>query len=121
MQLFKLVFDFLDRLSEEQLHLLLTKKAKIKLEIEKETVIEPTTQICLEEVCSKLECFTTREEAEQYIDGLSLLKTDLKYIAKKYNIPIKAKETNRQIVKKIVENVVGSKLRFDALLTANLK
>ena len=107
-QLLKLMFDFLDRLSEEQLQLLLTKKAKIKLEIEKEIMDDPTTHICLEEVCSKIESYTTREE-------------DLKAIAKKYNIPLGSKETNQQIVEKIVENVVGSKLRFDALLNTDLK
>ena len=115
------MFDFLDRLSEEQLQLLLTKKAKIKLEIEKEIMDDPTTHICLEEVCSKIESYTTREEVVKYINGLSLLKVDLKAIAKKYNIPLGSKETNQQIVEKIVENVVGSKLRFDALLNTDLK
>ncbi len=115
------MFDFLDRLSEEQLQLLLTKKAKIKLEIEKEIMDDPTTHICLEEVCSKIESYTTREEVVEYINGLSLLKVDLKAIAKKYNIPLGSKETNQQIVEKIVENVVGSKLRFDALLNTDLK
>lgn len=120
-QLLKLVFDFLGRLSEEQLQLLLTKKAKIKFEIEKETVDEAISQICLEEVCSKIEAFTTREEASEYINGLSLLKVDLKAIAKKYDIPLGSKETNMQIVEKIIENVVGSKLRFDTLLNTDLK
>lgn len=82
---------------------------------------EPTTHICLEEVCSKIESYTTREEVVEYINGLSLLKVDLKAIAKKYNIPLGSKETNQQIVEKIVENVVGSKLRFDALLNTDLK
>lgn len=120
-QLLKIVFDFLDRLSEEQLQLLLLKKAKIKFEMEKEIINAPTTQVCLEEVCSKIEAFTTREEAIEYINTLSLLKADLKIIAKKYNIPLGSKETNGQIVEKIIENVVGSKLKFDALLNTDLK
>lgn len=120
-QLLKIVFDFLDRLSEEQLQLLLSKKAKIKFEMEKEIINAPTTQVCLEEVCSKIEEFTTREEAIEYINTLSLLKADLKIIAKKYNIPLGSKETNGQIVEKIIENVVGSKLKFDALLNTDLK
>lgn len=120
-QLLKIVFDFLDRLSEEQLQLLLSKKAKIKFEMEKEIINAPTTQVCLEEICSKIEAFTTREEAIEYINTLSLLKADLKIIAKKYNIPLGSKETNGQIVEKIIENVVGSKLKFDALLNTDLK
>lgn len=119
-QLLKIVFDFLDRLSEEQLQLLLSKKAKIKLEMEKEINVS-TTQVCLEEVCSKIEEFTSREEAIEYMNVLSLLKADLKVIAKKYNIPLGSKETNGQIVEKIIENVVGAKLKFDALLNTDLK
>lgn len=115
-----MVFDFLDRLSEEQLQLLLTKKAKIKLEIEKEIMDEPTTRVCLEEVCDRIEGFATREDVMQYINGMSLLKSDLKAIAKRYNIPVGSKDTNQQIIEKIVENVVGAKLRFDALLNTGL-
>lgn len=120
-QLLKLIFDFLDRLSEEQLQLLLSKKAKIKLEVEKETENELHTQICLDDVCCKIESFTTREEVMEYINEQSLFKADLKAIAKKYNIPLGSKDTNQQIVEKIVENVVGSKLRFHALLNTHLK
>lgn len=57
----------------------------------------------------------------KYINSLSLLKVDLKENAKKYNIPLGSKETNSQIIKKIVENVIGSKLRFNALLSTDLK
>ena len=120
-QLLKLVFDFLDRLSDEQLKLLLAKKARLKLEIEKELVGKPTTQICIEEICNKIEEFTTREEALEYINALSLLKVDLRAIAKKYNIPLGSKDTNIQIIEKVIENVVGSKLKFDALLNTDLK
>lgn len=106
----KVVFDFLDHLSEEQLRMLISKKAKLRLEIEREIVADPTTQICLDEICEEIEKFTTREDAIEYISKLSLLKIDLKAIAKKYNIPMGSKETNTQIIEKIVENVVGSKL-----------
>lgn len=120
-QLLKVVFDFLERLSEEQLEQLIKKKAKLRLEVEKEVQNEPISQICMEEVCSKIEKFTTREETLEYIKGLNLLKVDLKAIAKKYNIPLGSKETNMQIIDKIVENIIGSKLRFDALLNTSLK
>ena len=42
-------------------------------------------------------------------------------MAKKYGVPIGSKETNSQIIDKIIENVVGSKLKFDALLNTDLK
>ncbi len=120
-QLFKIVFDFLDNLSEEQLKLLIAKKARLNVEVEKTVTEEPKPiHICVEEICEKIEGFSTREDALGYITGLSLLKTELKAIAKKYDIPIGSKETNDQIVEKIIENVVGSRLKFDALLNTNL-
>ena len=57
----------------------------------------------------------------EYITSLELLKSELKAIAQKYNIPIGSKDTNTQIIDKIIENVVGSRLKFDALLNTNLK
>ncbi len=121
-QLFKIIFDFLDNLSEEQIKLLIAKKARLNVEIEK-TITEESKpiHICVEEICEKIEGFSTREDALEYITGLSLLKAELKAIAKKYDIPIGSKETNNQIAEKIIENVVGSKLRFDALLNTDLK
>lgn len=120
-ELMKVVFDFLDHLSEEQIRMLVSQKAKLRMEIEREMLNETTTKICIDEVCDEIEKFTTREDAIEYISKLSLLKVDLKAIAKKYNIPMGSKETNTQMIDKIVENVVGSKLRFDALLNTDLK
>ncbi|MFG6367490.1 MAG: hypothetical protein K1W16_03525 [Lachnospiraceae bacterium] len=121
-QLFKIVFDFLDNLSEEELQLLISKKARLNLEIEK-TITEESKpmHVCVEKICEKIEGFSTREDALEYITGLSLLKAELKAVAKKYDIHIGSKETNNQIAEKIIENVVGSKLRFDALLNTDLK
>ena len=121
-QLLKVVFDFLDNLSEEQLKMLITKKAKLNFETGKVIANETKSlEICVGEICEKMESFSTREDALEYITGLCLLKTELKAIAKKYGIPIGSKDTNKQITDKIIENVVGSRLKFDALLNTNLK
>lgn len=121
-QLLKIVFDFLDSLSEEQLKMLIAKKARLDFIAEKPIKKETKSiQICVDEICGKLEKISTREEAIGYITSLSLLKSELKAIAKKYDIPIGSKDTNNQIVDKIIENIVGSRLRFDALLNTNLK
>lgn len=121
-QLLKVVFEFLDNLSEEQLKMLISKKAKLNLVVEKiKTNETKSLEICADEICEKMESFSTREDALEYITGLSLLKTELKAIAKKYDIPISSKDTNNQIVDKIIENVVGSRLKFDSLLNTNLK
>lgn len=125
MQLLKVVFEFLECSPEDQLKMLVAKKAKLylKMETEKEIkkVSEPITQNYLDDICKEIENFTSRGEAIEYINRLTLLKADLKIIAKKYNIPLGSKETNSQIVEKIVENIVGSKLKFDVLLNTNLK
>lgn len=121
-QLLKIVLDFLDQLSEEQLVLLIEKKARLKLETEKNPPKEPkTTEVDAAEVCKRLECCSTREEAMQYMAEVSLSKAGLKAVAKKYNISLGSKDRRDQIAEKIVENVVGSRLRFDALLNTDLK
>lgn len=102
--------------------MLVTKEARLSVEVEK-IVIEKSKpiQINVEEICQRIEGYSTREDALEYINGLSLIKNDLKAIAKKYDIPIRNNETNNQIVEKIIENVVGSRLKFDALLNTDLK
>jgi len=120
-QLLKIVFDFLNNLSEEQLKLLIEKRARLNVEMEKTVTAKSEVSIPVDEICERINGFSTREEALEYITGLSLLKSQLKAIAKKYDIPIGNKETNNQIAEKIVENVIGSKLRFDALLNTDLK
>lgn len=121
-QLLKIVFDFLNSLSEEQLKMLINKKARLEF-VSEESIKKETksVQICVDEICQNLERFSTREEAVEYITNLSLLKADLKAIAKKYDIPIGSKDKNNQIMDKIIENIVGSRLRFDALLNTNIK
>lgn len=121
-QLLKIVFDFLDQLPEEQLALLIEKKARLKLETEKNpSKGSRTAEFDVEEVCKRLECCSTREEAMQYMTEVSLSRAGLKAVAKKYNIPLGSKDRSNQIAEKIIENVVGSRLRFDALLNTDLK
>lgn len=122
-QILKIVFDFLGHLSEEQLEMLVSKKVKLRLEETEKEIDkkEPEIQTHIEEICNKIEEFSTREEVKEYITNLHLIKKELKTIAKKYNIPLGSNETNEQIIEKIIENIVGSKLRFDALLNTDLK
>lgn len=126
LKLFKIVYDFLEQLTDEQLKLLVSDKAKLQLEIA-EKALPPTEPVPLqmpvplEEIRTKLENFSSREEATAYLEQLSLHKKELKAIAENNNIPLSSKETNEQMVKTIVENTVGAKLKFDALLNIDLK
>lgn len=54
-RLLKIVFDFLEHLSEEQLELLISKRARLKLDIGREVREEFTTEICIDEVCDEIE------------------------------------------------------------------
>lgn len=119
-QLFKVVIDVLNQLSEEQLNDLVSKKARLRLEYPKKPEESQSALMPIDEICVKLDAFQSREEAYAFFEGLTITKADLKNIAKQYNIPLASKDTNAQLIEKIIENVVGSKLRFDALLNTNL-
>lgn len=126
LKLFKIVYDFLEQLTDEQLKLLVSDKAKLQLEIAEKTL--PPTEpvplqmpVPLEEIRTKLENFSSREEATAYLEQLSLHKKELKAIAQNNNIPLSSKETKEQLIKTIVENTVGARLKFNALLNIDLK
>ena len=117
----KLVIDFLDRLNENELYDIINHKAKLKLEYEKTKVSVDYDTERVSEICKKLETITIREEATEYLKSLNINKNTLKEIVRQYNIPCTSKDTNTELIVKIVESVVGAKLRFDALLNTNLE
>lgn len=121
---FKFVLDFLSQLNEEQLSDVINNKAKLKLEYEKVTINQERDTDNVEnikEICNKIEALNSREEAIQYLQSININKNTLKAIVKQYNVPFTSKDTNAQLINKIVEGVVGAKLRFDALLNTNLE
>lgn len=119
-QFLKIVIDMLSQLTEDQLNDLATKKARLRLEYPKKLEESQPTLMEMEEIFKKLDSFKSREDAYTFFEGFVTTKTDLRNIAKHYNIPLASKDTNAQLIEKIVENVIGSKLRFDALLNTNL-
>ncbi|MDD2957181.1 MAG: hypothetical protein PHR92_01435 [Lachnospiraceae bacterium] len=119
-KLLRLILDIFEGLSEDQLRDLLDKKAKIKIEYPKPQDCQLKFGVLHDEVFVKLDSLTSRDDATEYFKGLNLTKASLKEIADHYSIPLGSKDTNTQIVEKIIENVIGSKLRFDALLNTNL-
>ena len=118
--LLKIIFDFLSQLNEKQLDDLLNKKAKLKLDtIEKE--IEVTKDFSLNSICNELERKNSREDALEYLGELNLNKQNLKTLVRYYKIPMASKATNIQMTDAIIEAVIGSKLRYDALYNTELK
>lgn len=119
-QLLKIIVDMLNQLSEDQLNDLMSKKARLKLEYPKKQDESQLMVMPINDICSKLDTLQSREDAYTFFGSLSITKNDLKNIAKHYDIPLASKDTNSILIDKIIENVIGSKLRFDALLNTNL-
>lgn len=117
----KIVCDFLDRCSEDDLVLLRTGKAKIRIEYQKEKPVhqEPNTNIS--EILNEVAQLTTIEAAKTYFAEKKYSKTILKKIAEGNGISVPSKETNEQIINRIIEVLIGSKLRYDALLNMDTK
>jgi len=125
----KVILDTLAPLTEAQLNDIITGQATLQIMYQKEAKTpkepkppKPSANDAGEigEITEKLDAFQSTEEAKAYLSGLNVAKPKLKSIATHYGIPVRSKDTNAQIVDSIVGNVVGSKLRFDALLTTGL-
>lgn len=119
-KLIKIIVDMLDNLTEEQLSAILEKRAHLRLEfsaVQKESKISSEFS---DEFYVQLENCPSREIAQELFEKNNFKKTILKTIARHYSIPIGSKDSNSQIIDKIIETVVGSKLKFDTLLNTNL-
>ncbi len=118
----KIVLDFLNQLSDSELSDIMNKKAKLKLDYgSKANKIVDKENVKI--ICERLESLTTRECAFEYLKEFEADRNLLKSIAKEYKIPFtsKDKDSNKELVEKIIEGVVGAKLRFDALLNTKLE
>lgn len=126
------IFNFLDKLSESELKDVVNNKVELKLErkdipkpiTKKDTKKTSSNNLLsneIKDICDGLETMVSREVAKDYLEKQNITKANLKAIASKYNIHVTTKDTNSKLIAKIVEGVVGSKLRFDALLDTELK
>lgn len=127
-KLFKFIINFIDELSDDDIQAILDNRASLKLQYKKAQkrrdnacIKKVKKNVDVDEVRNKLEVMNSREEAEKYLVDLKLNKESLKQIAKLYNIAITTKDTNNRLIYKIVEGIVGSKLKFEVLLNTNLK
>ncbi|HBJ1648789.1 TPA: hypothetical protein LA462_003337 [Clostridium botulinum] len=116
----KVIVDFLSQLTEEQISDIINNKAKLKLEYRKAKDNKKSDIKGIREICKKLENINSRDEGIKYLKSLNIRKNELKAIGKEYNIPFTTRDTNAQLIDKIIEGLVGAKLRFDALLNTNL-
>lgn len=122
----KIVVNFLERLSEEQIDDLLNNKARLKFEAisdkkagnkgkEEEDTLYHSEK--LNGVKEKINAFTSTDEARGYFESMAFTKKELKAIANMYEMPVANSDTNRALAEKLIKNLVGSRIRFDTLLS----
>lgn len=78
-----------------------------------------TNNLNLENIIKTIESATTRTEVEDAITNLK--KKDLIVIAKYFNVYIGRSDKVDMIIKKVIENTVGYKLRSDAINSIDLR
>ena len=113
----QLVYNFLARLEESQIADLLKGDAKLKLEAKRKEV-KPTEDIS--DITGKLEGFKTREEAAAYFNESAFKVTTLKNIAKHYSVNA-ARLKKDELIEKLIETTVGSRLRFEAIYNTKVR
>lgn len=64
--------------------------------------------------------FNTREEAKAYFNSIKLKKEDLVILCKLMAVHINKSDKKEEIINKIIESVVGSKLRIEAIKNTTL-
>ena len=121
--LLTLVFNFIDGLEEGDINALLSKKARLAILYTQKEKTDSETALSLEqinEIAHNIESYSARNDAIEYLKDLNLKKDELIKIAKQFEISIKKKDSNANLVNLIIEGVVGSRLRYDALLHKNI-
>jgi hypothetical protein len=125
--LLKIFFDSLSELSSKRLEELAEGKLVIKFEYLQDDKVkklappkaQPKAESVPDEVCEKVNAFNSREAAREYLENLNYKKSQLIEIARYFKIFLASEDTKALIISKIIEGVVGSKLRFAALLDSD--
>lgn len=112
----KVVFEFIMSLSELELEELLKKNKKLALVKCKDIIIDDNSKTenkMIADSIKNLYAISSREEAIKYLSQFKVV--DLKKIAKEYKVFIKSKSKKAEIIDRIVEGTIGSKIKMDIL------
>ena len=112
----KLAFDFILKLKDEDLNLLIKGEKKITLiDNEKNLKVKKinNTEQKVEEAIRKLHSYTNKDKAVEYLNKFNVI--DLKKIAKQGNVYIKSRNRKSEIIDRIVEGTIGAKIKIDIL------
>ena len=112
----KVVFEFIMSLSELELEELLKKNKKLALVKCKDIIIDDNSKMenkMIADSIKNLYSISSREEAIKYLSQFKVV--DLKKIAKESKVFIKNKSKKVEIIDRIVEGTIGSKIKMDIL------
>ncbi|MCL1988398.1 MAG: hypothetical protein FWG64_10595 [Firmicutes bacterium] len=121
-QLNSVIFTFLATLPEETLKDLAN--GTLKLEISKKTTKtsdKSQKSPKINDICEHLQTITSREDATVYLQSLNLKRDELKEICDFYSIGVISSNTKALLTEKVIETVVGAKLRSNAIYNVPLK
>ena len=116
--LLRLFYDFLDQLNENEIADLLSKKAKLKIEVV--NTEKKAKEYNTDEMIAILDSFESRCDAEKYIGSIHPNLDLLRQLAKHYSIPNASKMKLQDITNKIIEATAGTKERHKALYETNV-
>ena len=107
----KVVFEFILSLSELELEELLKRSKKLALVKCKDIIIDDNSKTenkMIADSIKNLYSISSREEAIKYLSEFKVV--DLKKIAKESKVFIKSKSKKAEIIDRIVEGTIGSKM-----------
>ena len=112
----KVVFEFILSLSELELEELLKRSKKLALVKCKDIIIDDNSKTenkMIADSIKNLYSISSRQEAIKYLSEFKVV--DLKKIAKESKVFIKSKSKKAEIIDRIVEGTIGSKIKMDIL------
>lgn len=114
--------NFLDKLSEEEKLALKVGELKIKYSTIRDANASEKKVDCLDigMIVEKLKSLNTREETNEYLNLLALKRDSLERIIRELDLPYNKKDRIDKMKEKIVEGIVGFRLRSEAIQSNSL-
>jgi len=111
----------IESMGEDEIDLLLSGKGKLTLSVaEKSKNIPAEPSVAHAAIMNRLNDCKDREEARQVLSSVAT-KDDLTSLAKAQKLYVTKNDRREEIENKIIEFVIGAKLRTEAIQTLNLK
>ena len=121
-KLLRILVSVIDELSEEEMDQLITGKGKLSFSPVTKQKPEAVKSVSVdsEEIVRQLNECTTREEAKGILSNIAK-KEELTAIAKSLKLHIVKYDRREDIENKLVEFLIGAKLRKEAISSLNMK